>query len=487
MIINTAGQRIGAQMTTAADGTPFTGAVTVLVTGDAGVQATGSVGAGACTHEGNGYHTYAPAQAETNYNLIAFTFTGSGAITATVQVFTVAGDPFTRLGAPAGASTAADIAAVKAETATILADTNDIQTRLPAALVGGRIDANMGAISSDAVAADNAEAFFDGTGYAGTGNTIPTVTTLTGHTPQTGDNFARLGAPAGASISADIAAKASQASVNIIDDFLDTEIAAILAAVDTEVAAILADTDDIQTRIPAALVLGRMDASVGAMAANVMTAAAAAPDLTTELQAGLATAAALDAVDNFIDTEIADIQARLPAALVLGRMDASVGAMAANVMTAAAAAPDLTTELQAGLATAASITALDAKIDIIDDYLDTEIAAILVDTGTTLDDLVDDLETRLTAALATKLAAHAAGVLVVVVGVGSTTTNVVLSTVEGGAASAVANFYNGAVLILTSGALAGQRTAVSNYDGANNLTVVALTGAPANGVTGLLV
>jgi hypothetical protein len=34
-------------------------------------------------------------------------------------------------------------------------------------------------ISSDATAADNAEAFFDGTGYAGTGNTIPTVTTVT--------------------------------------------------------------------------------------------------------------------------------------------------------------------------------------------------------------------------------------------------------------------------------------------------------------------
>jgi len=34
------------------------------------------------------------------------------------------------------------------------------------------------------------------------------------------------------------------------------------------------DTDDIQTRLPAALVGGRMDASVGAMAANVVTAAA---------------------------------------------------------------------------------------------------------------------------------------------------------------------------------------------------------------------
>jgi len=34
---------------------------------------------------------------------------------------------------------------------------------------------------------------------------VPTVTTLTGHTAQTGDSFARLGAPAGASISVDIA------------------------------------------------------------------------------------------------------------------------------------------------------------------------------------------------------------------------------------------------------------------------------------------
>ena len=45
-------------------------------------------------------------------------------------------------------------------------------------------------ISGDATAADNAEAFFDGTGYAGTNNVIPTVTTLTGHTAQTGNGSA---------------------------------------------------------------------------------------------------------------------------------------------------------------------------------------------------------------------------------------------------------------------------------------------------------
>jgi hypothetical protein len=84
---NVAGQNIGCQMVSATDGSAFTGAVTVYVTGDAGTQAAGSVGAGACTHEGNGYHTYAPAQAETNYDLIAFTFIGTGAVPATVQVY----------------------------------------------------------------------------------------------------------------------------------------------------------------------------------------------------------------------------------------------------------------------------------------------------------------------------------------------------------------------------------------------------------------
>lgn len=157
---NVAGQMVGAQLINATTGAAFTAAVTVSVTGDAGTQATGSVGAGACTHEGNGYHTYAPAQAETNYDLVAFTFTGTGAIPVTVQIYTgfpQAGDSFARVGAPAGASVSADIAAVKAETAIILADTNDIQTRLPAVLVGGRIDANVGAISSSATAADNLE------------------------------------------------------------------------------------------------------------------------------------------------------------------------------------------------------------------------------------------------------------------------------------------------------------------------------------------
>ncbi|MGI0011409.1 MAG: hypothetical protein ACREAE_08420 [Nitrosopumilaceae archaeon] len=89
---------------------------------------------------------------------------------------------------------------------------------------------------------------------------------------------------------------------------------------------IIADTNDIQVRLPAALISGRIDASVGAMAAGVVTAAAVATnaidadalaaDAVIEIQAGLATSAALATVQ----TDTDDIQARLPAALVGGRM-----------------------------------------------------------------------------------------------------------------------------------------------------------------------
>lgn len=116
---NVASQVVGAQMVSATDGAAFTGSVTVHVTGDGGTQATGSVGSGACTHEGNGFHTYAPAQAETNYDHVAFTFIGTGAVPATVQIYTSfpqTGDGFARLGAPAGASVSADIAAIEAQT-----------------------------------------------------------------------------------------------------------------------------------------------------------------------------------------------------------------------------------------------------------------------------------------------------------------------------------------------------------------------------------
>jgi hypothetical protein len=104
------------------------------------------------------------------------------------------------------------------------------------------------AISGDTTAANNCELAFDTTGYGFTNCTMPTVTTLTGHTAQTGDNYARLGAPAGASVSADVAAVKSQTTSIIADtnelqtDWTDGgRLDLILDAVSAPTAAAVAD------------------------------------------------------------------------------------------------------------------------------------------------------------------------------------------------------------------------------------------------------
>jgi hypothetical protein len=140
---------------------------------------------------------------------------------------------------------------------------------------------------------------------------------------------------------------------------------------------------------PSALIAGRVDASVGAMQTAVITAAAhaagaidaaaiapdaigaleLAADAITEIQAGLATSAALATVQ--ADTD--DIQARLPATLSAGKMRAQVEGMDAGTVTAAAVATDAidgdaiaataVTEIQAGLATSAALAVVQADTD----------------------------------------------------------------------------------------------------------------------------
>ncbi len=181
---NVSGQKVGCQMVSASDGSAFTGSVTVAVTIDAGTQATGSVGSGACTHEGNGYHTYAPAQAETNGDLLAFTFTGTGAIPATVQVYT---------SFPQTVDNAANISAIKTVTDAI---------------------PNGGALTTISGKIDTIDDFID--------TEVAAIKAKTDNIPSD---------PADAS---DVAAAiaAVSAKIDTVDDFLDTEIAAIKAKTD---------------------------------------------------------------------------------------------------------------------------------------------------------------------------------------------------------------------------------------------------------------
>jgi hypothetical protein len=92
---------------------------------------------------------------------------GAGSTGAALNAAGSAGDPWTTaLPGAYGAGTAGFIIGTNldASVADVEADTQVIQTRLPAALVGGRIDADMGAISTDATAADTLESILDGGG-----------------------------------------------------------------------------------------------------------------------------------------------------------------------------------------------------------------------------------------------------------------------------------------------------------------------------------
>lgn len=153
-----------------------------------------------------------------------------------------------------------------------------------------QIGVNVVQVSGDATAADNAEAFFDGTGYAGTNNVIPTVTTVTNLTnaPTNGDLTATMKAsvntevdtalsdygalrPTTAGRTLDVTATGEAgidwANVGSPTTTLNLSGTTIKTATDVET-----DTADIQTRLPAALVSGRMDSNVQAMGSGVITA-----------------------------------------------------------------------------------------------------------------------------------------------------------------------------------------------------------------------
>jgi hypothetical protein len=134
----------------------------------------------------------------------------------------------------------------------------------------------------------------------------------------------------------------------------------------------------------------------------------------------------LTIIDDFIDTEIADIQARLPAALVGGRIDASVGAMAANVLTA--------TAINADAITAAKIA--DGAIDR---------ATLAADTG---------LQTIRSGTAQ----AGAAGTI----------------TLDA-AASAVDNLYADCWIRITGGTGAGQVRSIYSYVGATKVVTIGPT------------
>ncbi len=248
------------------------------------------------------------------------------------------GDAYARLGAPAGASVSADVAAVKAQTAAIETDTQDLQTQV-------------------------------GTDGAG-------LTNL----PWNAAWDAEVQSEAADAITA--AALATAANLATLAGYVDTEVAAILAAVDTEVAAIKTKTDYLPS------------ATAGAAGGVFIAGANAATSITTALTANITgdlsgSVGSVTGAVGSVTGAVGSVTGAVGSVTgnVGGNVVGSVGSVSGDTKQTADVAALITTVGVAG----AGLTALatQASVNTIDDFLDTEIAAILADTNELQTDLVN--------------------------------------------------------------------------------------------------
>lgn len=253
-------------------------------------------------------------------------------------------------------------------------------------------------ISSDSTAADNLEAMYDGTGYAG-GSTklkvdletiktqsvtcaagvtvLASVGTAATSTAQTGDAYARLGAPAGASVSADVAAVKSDSAAILLDTGTDGVVVA--TASKTGYALSAAGIQAIWDALSSALTTV---GSIGKRIVDYLDAAVSGR------------AAATTALDNTVWTNTK-----------AGYLDAAVSSrstLAAGAQMDLVNAPNATaiTAIQNGLATASALTTVDGIVDSILAAVDTEVAAIKAKTDNLPSDPADQsaVEAAITAA-----------------------------------------------------------------------------------------
>ena len=175
------------------------------------------------------------------------------------------GDAFARLGAPAGASVSADVAAVKSDSAAILADTGTDGVVVAAgsktgysltattglgnqtANITGNLSGSVGSVTGAVGSVTGAVGSVTGavgsvTGNVG-GNVTGSVGSVVGHTAQTGDTFALANGVNGF-VALKGVVDTIQADTDLLDDAVGglADIHTDVAAVKSDTAAILADT-----------------------------------------------------------------------------------------------------------------------------------------------------------------------------------------------------------------------------------------------------
>lgn len=175
---------------------------------------------------------------------------------------------------------------------------------------------------------------------------VDTLTTYTGNTVQTGDSFARIGVNGAGLTNIDLPNQTMDIVGNITGN-LSGSVGSVTGAVGSVTGAVGSVTGNVGGNVN-----GNVVGSVGSVVAGVTLAAAAVQAIWDALTAALTTANSIGKllVDNInatvssrasaaqataIQADTDDIQTRLPAALVGGRMDSNIGAVTAGVIAAA--------------------------------------------------------------------------------------------------------------------------------------------------------
>ena len=307
----------------------------------------------------------------------------------------------------------------------VLADTNDIQTRLPAALVSGRMDASVGAVAADAI-----------TSSAIAANAI---------------GASELAADAVAEI-ADAVWEEAQS---------DHTSAGTFGIIASEIADILTDTGT------------TLDTAIAAASSNALVASSNA--LQANTTAGAASSNALVASSNAL-------QANTTAgAASSNALVASSNALVANTTAGAASSNALVANATAGVASSNALVANSNALVVLSDTNDiqTRLPAALV--GGRMDSNVSALNNVATAAA--RIARSTQGIVLGTVGSSSTTSNIVTSSLD--PAAAASDQLKGRIVTFEQGTttvnLRGQSTDITASTPAGALTVTPLTTAPVSG------
>lgn len=313
--------------------------------------------------------------------------------------------------------------------------TSGVSVIVDRASVTGMNQATIAATTGNGFEGGKSYAVYISTGTVGGVSVIGEV--VAEFTVQASAAFTRLGAPVAASISADIAG-------------------------------VQADTDNIQTRIPAALgANGNMKSDIRDYAGTAgLFSLGAMPDVNVSYIATRQAFATVGGV-TFPNGTLANTTNITAGTITTATNVTTVNGLAADVINAAATAADFTTEVTAGLST---LTAAGVRtaVGLAAANMDTQLAAIAADAA----------------------AADTRGERVVcraTVGAASSTTSIVTSACT--PAGAAADQFKGRIVIFDIGtataALRGQATDItaSSNSATPTLTVTALTTTPASGDT----